>query len=71
MGFASFGTVTFIWATIGVVSFPVMIWARGFCALSVSTCSGEKSTMKSTSPALNAAIWVTGSLITRITTRSR
>ncbi len=37
MGLPSAGTVTFIIATIGVVSLPVMIWARGFCALRVST----------------------------------
>ena len=30
-GLPSAGTVTFIMATIGVVSFPVMICARGFC----------------------------------------
>ncbi len=71
MGFPSFGTVTFIMATIGVVSFPVMICAFGFCARMVSTCSGEKEAMKSISPALNAAISVTGSLITRMMTRSR
>ena len=71
MGFPSAGTVTFIIATIGVVSFPVMIWARGFCVRSVSTWSAEKSAMKSISPALNAAICVTGSLIVRIITRSR
>ena len=34
-------------------------------------CSGEKEAMKSTSPALKAAISVTGSLIMRIITRSR
>ena len=71
MGLPSLGTVTFIMASIGVVSFPVMIWARGFWARKVSTCSGEKSAMKSISPALKAAIWVTGSLITRMVTRSR
>ena len=43
-----------------------MIWAFGICAFSVSTCSGEKEAMKSISPALKAAISVTGSLITRI-----
>ena len=71
MGLPSLGTVTFIAASIGVVSLPVMIWAFGFWALSVSTCSGEKDAMKSISPALKAAISVTGSLITRIITRSR
>ena len=71
MGLPSLGTVTFIAATIGVVSFPVMIWAFGFCACKVSTCSGEKEAMKSISPALKAAICVTGSLIVRTRTRSR
>ena len=71
MGLPSRGTVTFICATMGVVSFPVMICAFGLCAFMVSTCSGEKEAMKSISPALNAAISVRGSLITRMTTRSR
>ena len=70
MGLPSFGTVTFICATIGVVSLPLMMWAFGLCAFSVSTWSGENEAMKSISPFLNAAISVTGSLITRITTRS-
>ena len=70
IGLPSLGTVTFIIATIGVVSFPVMMRVCGFCAFKVSTCSGEKSAMKSISPALNAAICVTGSLMVRITTRS-
>jgi hypothetical protein len=48
-----------------------MIWAFGTCAFRVSTCSGEKEAMKSISPALNAAISVTGSLIVRIMMRSR
>jgi hypothetical protein len=71
MGLPSFGTVTFIAASIGVVSLPVMIWALGFWAFMVSTCSGENEAMKSISPALKAAISATGSLITRICTRSR
>ena len=71
IGLPSLGTVTFIAAIIGVVSLPVMMWACGFCAFIVSTCSGENEAMKSISPALKAAISVTGSLITRITTRSR
>ena len=71
MGLPSLGTVTFIAASIGVVSLPVMIWALGTCAFRVSTCSGEKEAMKSISPALKAAISVTGSLITRMMTRSR
>ena len=71
MGLPSFGMVTFIATSIGVVSLPVMIWAFGFCAFMVSTCSGENEAMKSTSPALNAAISVTGSLITRTMTLSR
>jgi len=37
IGLPSAGTVTFIMATIGVVSLPVMIWARGFCARREST----------------------------------
>ena len=71
MGLPSLGTVTFICATIGVVSFPVMTLAFGFCAFSESTWSGENEAMKSISPALKAAISVTGSLMTRIMMRSR
>ena len=37
MGLPSAGTVIFIIATIGVVSFPLKIGARGFCARRVST----------------------------------
>src|SRR5207249_11667254 len=70
-GLAFLGDGDFIAASIGVVSLPVMIWARGFCAFIVSTCSGENEAMKSISPALKAAISVTGSLITRIITLSR
>jgi hypothetical protein len=70
IGLPSLGMVTFIAASIGVVSLPVMICALGFCARRVSTCSGEKEAMKSISPALNAAISVTGSLITRMMTLS-
>src|SRR6059036_1743992 len=66
MGLPSFGTVTFIAASIGVVSFPVMIRARGFCAFIVSTCSGENEAMKSISPALNAAISVIKDPITEM-----
>src|SRR6266404_4574220 len=71
IGLPSLGTVTFIAASIGVVSLPVMIWAFGFWARIVSTWSGENEAMKSISPALNAAISVTGSLITRMITLSR
>ena len=71
IGLPSFGMVTLIAASIGVVSLPVIIRARGFCAFIVSTCSGENEAMKSTSPALKAAISVMGSLMTRMMTRSR
>src|SRR4030081_1424883 len=71
MGLPSLGPVTFMAAIIGVVSLPVMIWAFGFWTFMVSTCSGENEAMKSTSPALNAAISVTGSLMTLIITLSR
>src|SRR5256885_4879316 len=70
IGLPSLGTVTFIAAIIGVVSLPLMIWAFGFWAFMVSTWSGENDAMKSISPALNAAISVTASLIPRIITRS-